>query len=72
MMGEKKLSDIKDELRRMGCAPSVGVDRAKKRRPSKVETELESLCAALREALAEKNERTRRSKKPNGKKKPAA
>jgi len=72
MMGGKKLSEIKDELRRKLSAPSAGADHAKKRRPSKFERELESLCAALREALDEKNERTRRSKKANGKKKPAA
>ena len=72
MMGERKLSEIKHELRRVLNAPRTPTDHAKKRRLSKVEKELESFCAALRGALDEKAERTRKVKKPNGKKKPAA
>ena len=72
MIGLKKWSEIRDELRQaLNAKSAANQGPKKKRRVSKVERELEWICDALREALKEKKEVERRSKRTNGKKKPA-
>jgi len=82
MMGSKKLSEIKAEIRdafaKKGIAVEAWIDQQMQklqhgpRRNPNVAASLHKVLGALRNALKEKESRSRKRTKTNAKKKPAA